>query len=363
MKQYPVSQPQIGPHEQKLVADVLRSGWLTQGTQVAAFENELAQWFGVKHVVACSSGTTALHLALVAMGIGPGDEVLVPDLTFVATANAVSYTGATPVLVDIDPETWTISLDDIVRHLSPRTKAIIPVHLYGVPCNMEAIRSFANAAGIQILEDAAEGFGGSWAGKPLGSWGHAAAFSFYGNKILTTGEGGAVATDSNALATRLRHLRGQAMTEYRYFHDAIGFNYRITEMQAAVGRGQLQHLDEMIMQRHQLCELYKLRLSGFGYSSLDTRENYAPWLFTMLIEVGGRTALANDLAAHGIETRPTFVPLHRLPMYTRPDGEFPVASLIGDMGLSFPTYADLRAEDVMDICDIVTECIEASCAA
>ena len=358
---FPVSHPSIGQHERELVNEVLSSGWLTQGKQVHAFEQKLADYLDVEHVIACTSGTTALHLALASLGIGPGDEVLVPDLTFVATANAVRYCGATPILVDIDPETWTIDMNDIVRHLSPRTRAIIPVHLYGVSCNMAAVLAFARAAGIDVIEDTAEGFGAERNGKALGTIGDAGTFSFYGNKIITTGEGGAVVTNSGHLAERLRFLRGQAMTKQRYFHSEVGFNFRMTELQAAIGRGQMERIDYMLGARKVVCDRYRERLSSFGYSPMT--EDSAPWLFTMQIACGSRDELAERLAEDGIETRPTFVPLHRMPMYARPDEEFPIASLIGDTGLSFPTYDTLTEGAVDDICDAVIKNIGAVCAA
>jgi perosamine synthetase len=364
---YSVSQPLFGKEEMRLVVDAMTTGWITHGRRVQEFESLLADYLGVEDVIACSNGTVGLHLALAALGIGPGDEVLVPDLTYVATANAVAYTGATPVLVDIDPETWNIDLDEAMLHLSPKTRAIIPVHLYGVPCDMTRMMEFARRAGLLVVEDAAEAFGGSWAGKSCGSFGHAGVFSFYGNKVLTTGEGGAVATDDRALAERLRLLRGQGQTPgRRYHHATLGYNYRLTDLQAAVGVGQFTHLDEMLDRRQAVCEIYREKLSRFGYSSMevcidDAQRIFAPWLFTMQLMINPRDLLIEALAEAGVETRPTFVPLHRLPMYAQDDSLFRIASLIGDMGLSLPTHPGLSDSDAKVIADIVTRKAEQIC--
>lgn len=363
MVRYPVSQPSIGAAERERVDEVLRSGWLTQGRTVEEFERRFADYLNVKHAVACTSGTTALHLALLALGVGPGDEVLVPDLTYVATANAVAYTGAAPVLVDVDPETWNIDLEEAFQHLGPRTRAIMPVHLYGVPCDMDAVREFAAAANLLVIEDAAEALGGFWKFMACGSLGDAGAFSFYGNKVLTTGEGGMVVTNEDDVAARARLLRGQAQDPHRrYYHPEAGFNYRMTEVQAAIGLAQLGRLDAMLHHRSRLCELYLARLGDYGYASMSScLHGFAPWLFTLQMMGAPRDAMAARLAEVGIETRPAFVPLHRLPMYARPDEEFRMASLVGDTGLSLPTYADLPLEAVAEICDVIVQNVGRSC--
>lgn len=351
---FPVSKPSITLHERSLVDESLRDCRLTQGENVAAFERRLAKFLDVPHVVACTSGTTALHLALAALGIGPGDEVIVPDLTFVATANAVRYTGATVVLADVDQYTGCLDPGDMMSLMSTRTKAVIPVHLYGVACDMMTIarRCAMMSKGPAIVEDAAEGLGGFYNSYPLGTIGSCGTFSFYGNKVLTTGEGGAVTTSSSTIAERLRHLRGQAQTE-RFFHDEVGFNYRMTDIQAAIGLGQMARLDFMLAQRRAICELYAKRLSTKPFPQED-----APWLFQLQLPAHvNRVLLMAQLADRGIETRPTFVPLHRMPMFNGTDEEFPNACQFGDRGLCLPTYADLMLTEVAEICDIVQELI------
>lgn len=350
--EYPVSQPCLSDKERLLVNGALLNNELTYGYMARSFESQLAEYLRVKHVLVTSSGTTALHLVLAAMGIGPGDEVLVPDLTFVATANAVLYCGATPVLVDVHPKTWCMDPAEARRKITDRTAAIIPVHLYGNPCEMV---SFLNM-GVPIVEDAAEGFTGSYRGKMLGAIGEAGTFSFYGNKIMTTGEGGAVCTNNDDLAARMFLLRGQAIDpNRRYYHSEVGFNYRMTDIQAAIGLGQMTHLTSMVDRRRKIIHDYASRL-GYHVCAPCVRPDiqHAPWLFTFQLNRGvNRENLMQRLIQRGIETRPTFVPLHRLPMFRGCDAEFPNACAVGDRGLSLPTYPQLTDGDVEHICDVV----------
>ncbi len=355
----PVSQPSMGDDERRWVDRCFQTNQITYGPGVRLFESKLGEYLKVGHVICTSSGTTALHLALAALGIGPGDEVLVPDLTYVATANAVKYCGAKVVLVDIDPKTWCMDLDEARRKINENTKAIIPVHLYGMACDMTEILRMAQAHGLLIVEDAAEGFTHTHAGRQLGTFGAAGVFSFYGNKILTTGEGGAVATDSEALAKRLYHLRGQAMDpDRRFFHNDVGFNYRMTDLQASVGIGQMKHLDEMISARNEIFMHYWECLKDYG-TAPSFSFDVAPWLFTFIPTSTGKTReqLMQALAEAGIETRPAFVPLHRMPMYRGHDEDFPVACSVGDAGLSLPTYADLTEMQVDYICTTLVKAL------
>lgn len=358
----PVSQPTLGAAERKFLNRCLDNNELTYGSTVRSFEKALAEYLGVRHVVTTSSGTTALHLALVSLGLKRGDEVLVPDLSFVATANAVFYTGARPVLVDVDPRTWCMDPADAAEKVTARTRAILPVHLYGVPCDMDALRELASIHALHVVEDAAEGLGGTYDGRDLGTLGVAGTFSFYGNKVLTTGEGGAVSTDDDELAGRLFLLRGQAMDpQRRYYHPEIGFNYRMTALQAAIGCGQMMRLDQMLQRRRDLIRLYDDRLRAYAHAPVahaparaGTRN--APWLYTLELQEGvDRDAVATALATRGIETRPAFVPMHRLPMYRHTDRTFPHASRIGDCGLSLPTFPDLTFQQVDEICDAVIQ--------
>jgi perosamine synthetase len=351
---YPVSRPCIGLYERHHVYECLDRVSLSQGEKVRFFEQVLGEYLEARFVVATTSGTTALHLVLAALGLGPGDEVLVPDVTFVATANAVSYTGATPILVDVNTASWCINTGSARNKITKRTRAIIPVHLYGVACEMTEIMSLAEAHGLKVIEDAAEGLTGSFHNKMLGAIGDAGIYSFYGNKIITCGEGGAVSTNDEALYRRMYFLRGQALDpKRRYFHPEVGFNYRMTDVQAALGLGQLTHLRSMLLAREEVFAIYSERLREHGtIQSLPPYSVSAPWVFTLRLpsEVN-RDGLMERLAERGIETRPGFVPLHRLPMFNHPDTSYPVASRIADQLISLPTYADLKAEDVHTICD------------
>jgi perosamine synthetase len=350
---YHVSQPCIGARERRLINETLDANNITQGVMVARLEKDLAAFLKAQHVVVVSNGTTALHLALVALGIGPGDEVLVPDLTFVASANAVHYTGARPVLVDVNQRNWCIDLDDAERKTTERTKAILPVHVYGVPVDMGELVNFVVKHPMLIVEDAAEGLGGTFAGTALGTFGDAGTFSFYGNKVMTTGEGGAIATDDGILAERLRFLRGQAHDpRRRYYHPEIGFNYRLTDIQAACGVGQVSHLEGMLARRRDLFQVYRERLSDvLVLPEIPEKGVQAPWLFTGILPDGVvREDVMTALHKAGVETRPTFVPLHEMPMYQQ--GNFPVAALLGRRGITLPTYPDLSLRDCDEICEI-----------
>lgn len=343
---YHVCEPTIGYGEISRVVSSLGAGRLTQGEAVAQFEREFANYVGARHAVMCSSGTTALHLALEAVGVRTGDEVLVPDLTYVATANAVTYCCARPVPVDVRRDTWCLDLAATERAITSRTVAIVPVHLYGVACDMEAVRVFAKKHGLVVVEDAAESLGGYCGERHTGTLGTVGVFSFYANKIITTGEGGCAVTDSPDVAARMRLLRGQGMDpDRRYYHPVRGFNYRMTELAACIGIAQLKRIGDFLMRRRAVCATY--RAAGLLETSQDA--DSAPWLFTGLVpEHIDRAEVMTQLAAIGIETRPAFVPLHQLPMYAdnRP---FPVASMIGYRGLSLPTYPALEAENVAEI--------------
>lgn len=355
---FPVSNPQLGQAELSQVLDALSSGQVTQGGRVKLFEERLAQLLNVPHVVACNSGTSALHLALLVCDVRPGDEVLVPDLTFIATANAVRYVGAVPVLVDVERETWNINVHHARTLLTPRTKAIVPVHLYGAPCNMVHVDSFARQYGLTVIEDAAEGLGGTYGSRALGTFGSCGTFSFYGNKIITTAEGGAVATHDKNLADKMRTLRGQGQGATRYLHEVLGYNYRMSDLHAALGLAQLSQFDTMLVERHTILARYKRNLKGL--MTMQNVEGSAPWLLTGLLPKGvNRDRVATRLAQKGIETRPMFVPLHRQPMYERNAACFPVAESLSDRGLSLPTYVGLSLSEVDEICEWVEKAVMA----
>lgn len=344
----PVAEPSLGEREVELVADAVRSGWVSSiGEYVTAFEEGLASRCGVAHAVATSNGTTALHLALAVAGIAPEAEVIVPSLTFVATAAAVRYLGATPVFADSDPAHWCVDPEDVAKRITPRTRGLVAVDLYGHPADMDALAELAAEHDLVLVEDAAESLGAVYRGRPAGSLAKLGVLSFYGNKLITTGEGGAVLTDDPALADRARLLRDHAMDpERRYWHGEIGFNYRITNMQAALGVAQLERLDEVLARKREIAAIYRAGLQGVPGLTIQEEAEWATsswWMTTLQIDSRcdvDRDELAARLRARGVDSRPTFVPLHLLPHLAQP-GPLPVAETVGSGGISLPSSASL----------------------
>ncbi len=365
----PVAEPLLGDRELDYVTDCVRSGWVSSlGEYVKRFEREFAAYCGVRYGVATHNGTVALHLALVALGIGPGDEVILPTLTFVATANAVAYTGATPVFVDSEPRTWNIDPAAVAAAITSRTRAIIAVHLYGHPADMDPLRDLAKQHGLVLVEDAAEAHGARYKGRRTGSLSDIAIFSFFGNKIVTTGEGGMVLTDDAALAERCFFLENQARhKENPYWHPEIGYNYRMTNIQAALGVAQLERIDEFIAIRLRNAAHYKRRLSRVPGLSLPPCAEWAEnvyWMVTVLVEDEygmDRDTLMTRLRQRDIETRPVFYPVHTLPMYASQKGtreyhpRLPVAEDLSRKGINLPSGAALTSEQVDIVCDALTE--------
>jgi perosamine synthetase len=351
-------------NELEYVSACVRENWVSSaGAYVKRFEREFAAAVGCRYGVACSSGTAALHLALAAAGVGPADEVLVPAFTMIATANATLYTGAQPVLVDADPCTWNLDPERMADKLTSRTRAVTVVHTYGQPVDMEAIRSFAARNDLLVIEDAAEAHGARYEDAPIGSVGDVAAFSFYGNKIITTGEGGIVTTNDRGIADAARELRDHAFSTDRHFwHRRVGFNYRMTNLQAAIGLAQTERFDELVERRRRTAERYRAKLAGIaGLELPPSLDGGVTWMFGIkLAEDFGisRDDLRRALAARGIETRTFFVPLHLQPvLHERFAGQrYPVAEELGRTGLYLPSGPTLAAEDI----DYVAEAIRAA---
>lgn len=364
----PVAIPDLSGNEEKYVVDAIRSTWISStGVYVRRFEQEFAKLCGTRSAVSTSSGTAALHLALLALDVRPGDEVLVPSLTYVATANAVRYVGAEPVFVDVDPNTWCIDPTKIEDSVTPRARGIIPVDLYGHPADMDAINHFAAIHGLWVLEDAAEAHGGRYKGRPVGSLARMATFSFYGNKILTSGEGGAIAVQDPQLELRLRTLRGQGMDpERRYYFPVTGYNFRLTNVACAILCAQIERREQMIARRREIYALYEAGLAGIpgiGIQPVAPWAELVPWLFSITVEEReygrSRDELSAFLAERGIDTRPFFHPLHRLPPFreaSRARGEnLPVTDQLSMSGLNLPTYPAMTSVQI----DRVIEAIRA----
>jgi perosamine synthetase len=359
-KTIPVSHPVIGEAEKKNVLECLETGWISSiGRFIPLFEESFARYCETAHAVACNNGTTALHLALSALGVGAGDEVIVPTLTYVATANAVRYCGARPVLVDSEPRTMALDPARIEERITPRTKGIIPVHLYGHPADMDTISAMARRHGLFVLEDAAEAHGALYRGRKTGSLGDAATFSFYGNKIVTTGEGGMVTTSDAALEEKLRILRGQGMDpKRRYWFPIVGYNYRMTNIAAAIGVAQLQQIDSFLQQRFRIAAQYHELLGGLGeFLELPSEEpwaRHAYWSFVIVLRDSvrlDRDEFMRKLDADGIETRPVFPPMHTLPPYLEPSASYPVADRLASRGISIPMHGLLGEDDVAYIAE------------
>jgi perosamine synthetase len=350
----PVYRPSIGDREKKYVAEAMDSGWVSsKGPFLDRFERDFAAYLGVSHGVAAANGTVALHLAFAALGLGPGDEVIVPTLTYIASVNAITYTGATPVFVDSDPTCWNLDPSLIERAITPRTKAIEAVHLYGHPTDMDPIMEIAARHHLHVVEDAAESHGATYKGRLVGTIGTVGAFSFFGNKIITTGEGGMLVTNDDEVAAHSRHLRGQGVSPTRtYWHDILGFNYRMTNIAAAMGCAQLERIDETLAAKRTVADWYRRYLKGIEGVTLQSEASWARsvfWMNCILVAPELRDPLMAHLAGEAIETRPFFFPAHTLPMY-RTGESFPVAERLGASGINLPSYASLEEAQVAAVC-------------
>jgi perosamine synthetase len=359
----PVAKPSLGDEELKNIIDAFKSGWISsKGEFIEKFEAKFARCLGLKYGIANSNGTTSLHLALKSLGIQSGDEVIVPTLTFVATANSVIFCNAKPIFVDCNPDYWCIDPEKIEAAITSRTKAIIPVHLYGHPCDMDTIMDVAKKHDLYIIEDAAEAHGAEYKGKRIGSFGDVSCFSFYGNKIITTGEGGMCLTNDEKLAEAMFHLRDHAMrSDKRYWHDVIGFNYRMTNLQAAIGVAQLDKFDSLVEKKRQIAKWYCEELKDLQEKEIIKLHPEMPWakcvywMYSILVQEERRDALMEHLKAMEIETRPFFYPMHVLPPH-KTNKRYPTAEKLSRNGINLPSGVDLTYEDVK----YIAKCIKKS---
>jgi len=368
----PFFRPSISEDDIAAVAETLRSGWLTSGPNVKALESELAAYAGAKYANAVNSATAALHLGLAGWGVGAGDEVITTPYTFSATANVIVHTGATPVFVDVREADANIDPALIEAAITPRTRAIVPVHFAGEPCDMDAINAIARPRGIKVLEDAAHAIGTHYRGRPVGQLSDAAAYSFYATKNMTTGEGGALLTDDEALSERVRVLTLHGMTRdawnrydaggsWRYDIVDFGFKDNLTDTAAALGRRQLARLDQFIEQRTRVAQRYFANLRDEPWLELprfDERNRHCWHLFAVRVREGspvGRDDVIRKLAEAGVGTSVHFIPLHLFTAYQRlgrwKEGDFPVAERIFHGTISLPMFPDLADTDVDEVCD------------
>jgi perosamine synthetase len=364
----PVSMPDLSELETRYASEAVASTWISStGAFLDRFEEEFAVASDCRFALGTTSGTTALHLALAALGLGQGDEVIVPSMTYIATANAVRYCGAEPIFVDIDPATWCLDPSQIEAAITPKTKGIIPVHLLGHPADMDPIMKLAVTHGLWVVEDAAEATFASYKGRMCGSLGTVGTFSFFGNKILTSGEGGAVTCNDEALRHRMALLRGQGMDpQKRYHFPIVGYNYRLTNVAAAILCAQMERRDGIIARRQAIVRMYAEELAdvpGIAIRQDAPWAESAPWMFSCLIDPTTFGCRRDDLAAalkeREIDSRPMFIPIHRLPPYRQSAKKrhavLPVTDRLGALGIMLPTYPQLTDADVLRICSSIRD--------
>ena len=364
----PVYKPWLTGLERDYVTECLDSTWISsKGAFVERFEREFADYVGAKYAAAVCNGTAAVHLTFLALGIGPGDEVIVPTLTFIASVNPVVYCGATPVFVDSNPRTWQLDVQDVARKLTPRTKAISAVHLYGLPADMTALRSLANRSGVALVEDCAEAIGSRIDGRHVGTAGDIAAFSLFGNKAITTGEGGMVVTDRDDLHKLVFRLKGQGLVQAGgYWHDIIGYNYRMTNICAAIGCAQMTRIDEVVQRKIDLADRYRQRLKHVDgvvmHESHDERYLHSHWMVTVLVGRSTRDAVRTYMAEKGIETRPVFPPVHQMPMYRHLQAHCPVAEDLSARGINLPSWPLISDAEVDRVVEALAEAVSRAAA-
>lgn len=355
MYKYPVYRPHLGQKEKENVLECLDSTWISsKGKFVNQFEDEFSKYLGINYSTTVSNGTVALHLALLALGIGEGDEVIVPTFTYIASVNAIKYTGAKPIFVDSLEDTWQMNPDDVERKISINTKAIMAVHLYGHPCEMDKLVKISKERNVFLIEDCAEALGSKYKGQLIGTFGDISTFSFFGNKTITTGEGGMVVTNDQTLYDRSIHFKGQGLAKHReYWHDVVGYNYRMTNICAAIGVAQLENIENVLVKKKQIANWYIENLKNTDYiPHLEVGDVYhSYWMFSILIKDSNkRDALREYLKLNKVETRPLFYPVHTMPMYSQKYEKHPVAEKLGWSGINLPSYPDLSKEDIDEIC-------------
>ena len=358
-----LAEPDLGNLEKEYLLDAFESGWISSsGKYLDLFESEMKNFLGVDYALSTTNGTTALHLAMLALGISPGDEVIIPAVTYVAVANAVRYAGGTPVLVDVTAGDLNIDPEMVAGAITSKTKAIVAVHLYGVPADLHSLLKICKDNDLFLIEDCAEAHGASINGKIVGSFGDVSVFSFYGNKIVSTGEGGLVATSNEMLYNRIKLLRGQGMDPVRrYWFPIVGYNYRMTNIAAALGCAQIKRIEEILSLRHVINSEYQKRLSTMQVQLAPSAnaEGSVPWLRNIFVNKSSshnRDDIMKKLSQAGIESRPVFIPIYDLPPYADRNGKekFPMSHLWANEGISLPLHTKLTNSDVNRICDEVS---------
>lgn len=357
----PVNEPIVGEAETGYVLDALKTGWISSaGRYIDEFEQSFARYCGRRHGIAVSNGTVALQLAVSCLGLEPGDEIIMPSFTIISCALAAVYNGAIPVLVDVESDTWCLDPDAVERKITERTRAVMPVHMYGHPAAMDAIEALAEKYDLAVVEDAAQAHGAEFQGRKCGGFGNISCFSFYANKIVTTGEGGMVLTDDDQMAELARSRRNLCFSEQRRFvHEDLGFNFRLTNLQAALGVGQLQRIETVVDRKREMARVYASGLKDLPLR-LPTERPGAKnvyWMFGIVLDDSvdfDGDHLARELAGHGVQTRPFFVGMHEQPVFLQKglfaNESHPVTERISKRGLYLPSgqaITDGQIEDVI----------------
>ena len=367
MQKIPVNEPAISKNALKYVTDCIKTGWISSsGKYLKDFEQKFSKFLGVKHAITTTNGTTALHLAVLALGIKEGDEVILPSHTMMASVAAIVYTGATPVLVDVERDSWNMDVSQIEKKINKRTKAIMPVHIYGHPVDMDPVIALAKKYRLYIIEDAAESTGAEYKGKQTGTIGDIGCFSFYANKIITTGEGGMMVTDNDKVADHARLLKDMAHSpQKRFLHKEIGFNFRMTNLQAALGVAQLEEVKKYIQKKRWMAALYNKRLSKIEGLTLPIEHDWAKnvyWMYGILVEKDfgiSRDEFMQKLFRKGIDTRTFFIPMHRQPALRRlglfKGEKYPVSDEIGRLGLYLPSGLAITKEQIEIVCRAIKD--------
>ena len=359
----PVYRPDLSGNERRYVLECVDSSWISSlGAFIGRFEAAMAEATGARHAISVCNGTVALHLALHCLDIGPGDEVIVPSFTYIASVNTIAQTGATPVFADSLAADWLLDPADVERRITPRTKAILPVHLYGSACDMAALTAIGRRHGVRVLEDCAEALGTTIGGRHVGTFGDVGTFSFFGNKTVTTGEGGMVIAADDALAARLRMTKGQGQSlTRRYWHEVLGFNYRMTNIAAAIGLAQIERLEQVLARKRAIGAEYRRLFADtpVTFQQASPAIEGSDWLVSLLLPPGtDRERLMAEMDAAGIETRPVFFPAHTMPMYARGE-HFPVAEDIAARGVSLPSYPQMSDDDVARVAEALDAALRA----
>ncbi len=365
----PVCEPTLNGNELKYVTEAISTGWISSaGSFITKFEEEFAKCCDTAYGVSSSNGTTALHLAIEGLKIGKGDEVIIPTFTMAASANAVIYSGATPVLVDSELDTWNMDINKIEEKITSKTKAIMVVHTYGHPVDMDRVQEIANKHNLFVIEDAAEAHGAEYKGRKIGSLSDVACFSFYGNKILTCGEGGMCVTNNKEVAERMKKLRNHFFGTPRFLHQEVGYNYRLTNIQAAIGLAQVEKIDTYVEARINNAQLYNSYLKDVPGIVLPPNKEWAKnvyWMYGILIEPEfgmSMSELMEKLREKGVDTRTFFIGMHKQPMYQGDDerfpdctGSYPISDELEKKGLYLPSSSHLTEEQIKFICDVIKE--------